>query len=265
MNIADKNSPRFSVITPSFNQGRYLETTIKSVIGQNFTDFEHIVIDGGSKDETISILNAYPHLKWVSEPDSGQANALNKGFQMASGEIIAWINSDDWYAPGAFECVDKYFGEHSDASIVMGDCQRTNRNGEPFDEVINYERGFEELRKFWVNHAIPTQPAIFFKRQLLLDLGYLDESLHYALDFDLWLRFARLHRFFHVDEYLAFYRFHSEAKGGTDDWSQFVREWKIVYRRHVSLPTRVHDWIPRNTSQLKNKISGILSRSILLK
>ena len=129
---SEKNSrPRFSVITPSLNQGKYIETTIKSVLDQKFDSYEHIVIDGGSDDSTIEILKSYPHLKWVSEHDSGQSIALNKGFKMASGEIIAWINSDDWYAPKAFECVDHYFANHRSSGVLMGDCRRTNQAGEP--------------------------------------------------------------------------------------------------------------------------------------
>ena len=263
MSKINNNQPRFSVITPSLNQDRYIETTIKSVLDQNFENFEHFVIDGGSTDKTIEILSKYPHLKWISEPDSGQSNALNKGFKMASGEIIAWINSDDWYAPHAFECVDRYFTKHSDQSIVMGDCERTNQSGEPFDKVTNHERGFNELRKFWIHHAIPTQPAIFFKRQLLLDFGLLDESLHYAMDFELWLRFAKFHRFPHINRTLAFYRFHPEAKGGTDDWSNFEHEWNIVYNRHASKMHKVCDWVPKNTRQLGGRIFGVLKRAII--
>lgn len=263
MSDAQTKPPRFSVITPSLNQGRYIETTIQSVLSQDFGDFEHFVIDGGSVDETISILKTYPHLKWFSGKDKGQSEAINKGLRMATGEIIAWVNSDDWYAPNTFKCVDEFFAECNEAKIVMGNCQRTNQDGEPFEKVINHARGFKGIRKFWINHAIPTQPAIFFKRQLLLDHGYLDESLHYAMDFDLWLRFARFHHFFHVNKVFAYYRFHPDAKGGTDDWSHFVQEWRVVYERHVGLPMRLYDWLPKNVKRIETKIRRYLIQKLL--
>jgi glycosyltransferase involved in cell wall biosynthesis len=249
-----KIKPRFSVITPSLNQGEYIEKTIMSVLDQSYPSFEHIVIDGGSVDNTISILSSHPHLNWISEPDSGQSNALNKGFKRASGEIIAWINSDDWYAPGAFECVDQFFRDNAQAKIVMGNCLRTNQVGEPFDEVINYERGLPELRRYWVNHAIPTQPAVFFKRQMLLAHGFLDESLHYAMDYELWLRFANAQRFYHVNKTLAHYRFHPEAKGGTNDWSKFIEEWEMVYGQQIGILAKMADWLPKNAARLKNRL-----------
>ena len=114
------SAPKISVITPSFNQGRFIEQTIQSVVSQGSNSFEHIVIDGGSTDETLEVLRRYPHLKWVSEADEGQSDALNKGFDMAQGEIIAWINSDDWYAPGTFHAVSKFFDENPNEDVVMG-------------------------------------------------------------------------------------------------------------------------------------------------
>jgi len=102
------DTPSISIVTPSLNQGRYIEQTIQSVLLQNYPNFEHIVIDGGSTDGTVEILKKYPHLKWISEKDSGQSEALNKGLKMATGDIIAWINSDDWYAEGAFNNVASF-------------------------------------------------------------------------------------------------------------------------------------------------------------
>ena len=113
---------KFSVITPSFNNAQYIEQTIKSVLEQNYPNFEHIVIDGGSTDGTVEILKKHSHLKWVSEKDEGQADALNKGFRMATGDIIAWINSDDWYEPNIFGNIAEWFERNPDKNIVMGDC-----------------------------------------------------------------------------------------------------------------------------------------------
>jgi len=224
--------PKISVVTPSFDQAQYIEQTIVSVLRQNYPNFEHIIIDGGSADSTIEILRKYPHLKWLSEKDNGQSDALNKGFRMASGDIIAWINSDDWYEPGVFEVIAAYFKTYPERNIVMGDCNLIDENGNIFDKVINHERGFDELKKHWVPRSIPTQPAIFFRRQLIDEYGYLDETLHFAMDYDLWMRFAQQNRFYHLDRAVANYRFHSSAKGGDQDWNKFLPDCVRVYNRY---------------------------------
>lgn len=224
--------PFFSVVTPSFNQGAFIEQTIRSVLEQNYPNFEHIIFDGQSTDHTVEVLKRFRHLTWKSEKDNGQSSALNKALRLARGDIIAWINSDDWYEPGAFLTVANFFARNPDKNIVMGDCRCLDANGRDLGVVVNDERGFEELRKYWKPRSIPTQPAIFFRRQLLDEVGLLDETLHYGMDFDLWLRFAQKHRFFHIDRVVANYRFHDAAKGGDGDWKKFMPDWRKVYARH---------------------------------
>ncbi|MBU1616049.1 glycosyltransferase [bacterium] len=227
------NLPLVSVVTPSFNQAEFIEETILSVKNQDYPNIEHIVIDGGSTDGTIDILKKYPHLIWISEPDKGQSDAINKGFRMAKGEIIGWLNSDDWYEPNVFEAIAKWFIENPDKTMVMGDCKLINDQGRIFSKVVNYERGFEELSRFWIGGSIPTQPAIFFRRFLLDEFGCLDITLHYAMDYDLWMRFASKNRFHHIDKTVANYRFHQAAKGGDLDWNKFIPDCKIVYNRYM--------------------------------
>jgi glycosyltransferase involved in cell wall biosynthesis len=111
-------SKKISIITPSYNSGQHIEDAINSVLGQEYERFEHIVVDGGSEDNTVEILGKYPHVKWVSEPDNGQSHAMNKGFAMSSGDIIGYLNADDYYLPGAFKSVLHYFEE--DADCVVG-------------------------------------------------------------------------------------------------------------------------------------------------
>lgn len=224
--------PKISVITPSFNQGTYIEQTIQSVLAQNYPNFEHIVVDGVSTDGTLEILRKYPHLKWLSEQDKGQSDALNKGFRMASGDIIAWINSDDWYEAGAFNCIADFFVANPDKNIVMGDCNLADQHNTVFDTVVNHERGFSELSRHWIPYSIPTQPAVFFRKQLLDQYGLLDESLHYAMDYDLWMRFAKDNRFYHLDKTVANYRFHDDAKGGDRDWNKFLPDCVTIYNRY---------------------------------
>jgi glycosyltransferase involved in cell wall biosynthesis len=170
---ASSDLPKFSVITPSLNQADFIEQTISSVLAQHYPNFEHIVVDGGSSDRTLDILKKYPHLTWISERDKGQADALNKGFRMATGDIIAWINSDDWYEADVFETIAKWFMDNPDKNIIMGDCNLIDEQGRAFSKVINYERGFTELSRFWIGGSIPTQPAIFFRRSLLEEFAIL--------------------------------------------------------------------------------------------
>lgn len=229
-----KSLPRISVVTPSFNQGQYIERTILSVLEQDYPDFEHIIIDGGSTDNTLDILKKYPHLKWISEKDEGQADALNKGLRMATGEIIAWINSDDWYEPEAFNTVAEWFKENPDKNVVMGNCNLIDKSGKIFYVAENYERGFEEMSLFWITGSIPTQPAIFFRKKLLDEFGYLDKSLNYAMDYDLWMRFAKKNRFYHISKVVANYLFHESSKGGTyQDWNKFIPDCKKVFKKYV--------------------------------
>ena len=229
----DSSAPLFfSVVTPSYNQGQFIEQTILSVLDQNYPHFEHVIFDGKSTDNTVEVLKRYSHLKWTSEKDSGQSSALNKGFKIARGDVIAWINSDDWYEPGAFAAVAEFFQKNPDKLIVMGDCRCIDSNGKEIGIVVNEERGFEQLRKYWKSKAIPTQPAIFFRKKLLDEAGDLDESLHYGMDFDLWLRFAKKNRFYHLNRIVANYRFHDAAKGGDGDWKKFLPDWRHVYTKH---------------------------------
>ncbi len=261
---------KFSVITPSFNQGRYIEQAITSVLAQDYPCFEHIIIDGGSNDQTLSILKRYGHLQWVSEEDRGQSDALNKGFRWATGDVIAWINSDDWYEPGAFAVVADFFMRNCDEKVVMGDCNLVMANGRVFDRIINVTRGFDELLAFWRIPGIPTQPAVFFKKELIDRHGLLDEALFYAMDYDLWLRFARECSFCHINQTVANYRFHPEAKGGDQDWRKFIPEQKMVSERYggrsVELPSGYVNSLrpPFRFDQLGHKVKGVMYRFLPL-
>ncbi len=231
--VASCSNPLISVITPSYNQSQFIEQTIQSVLNQDYSNFEHIVMDGGSTDGTVEILKKYPHLKWVSEKDSGQAEALNKGLKLAQGDIIAWINSDDWYEPDILKTVATFFINNPAKNIVMSNCNLVNENGIIFDRVINTERSFDELKNYWVGRSIPTQPAVFFRRELLDEFGYTDNSLYYTMDYDLWMRFAQKYKFHHLNVTGANYRYHNAAKIRDQNWSKIYPECQIVRRRYV--------------------------------
>lgn len=226
--------PRVSVITPSLNQGEFLVDCIESVLKQGYANVEHIVIDGGSTDSTLEILRSFPHVRWISEPDRGQSDALNRGVRMSSGEIIAWLNSDDYYLPGAFAAVLPLLEKRS---IVFGDCLCVDRLGTPTEVWRNFEHTWYDILKYWIPDSIPTQPSIFFTRAALEaakppDGEYFDLSLEYVMDFDLWLRMGRLFDFDQrIEQELACARQYGSNKTG-GDWTPVFREAARVFARH---------------------------------
>ena len=194
------------MVTPSFNHGRFIRETIESVLIQRYPRIEYLVVDGGSTDETIGILESYGHrLSWVSEPDGGQTHAINKGWRRARGAIIAYLNSDDTYLPGAVETAVAALHAHPDAGAVYGEGYHVDEAGrviaryptEPFDMIRLAQTCFI------------CQPTVFLRRDVVERLGFLDESRRYCMDYDLWIRLAHASRFAYVPEYLANTRMHS--------------------------------------------------------
>jgi glycosyltransferase involved in cell wall biosynthesis len=220
--------PLITIVTPSLNQGNYIEETIRSVVLQDYPYVEYIVIDGGSKDNTIDVIKQYKDkiTYWHSIPDHGQANAINQGFQAASGSIVAWLNSDDLYLPGTLYTVAKHFIAEPETDIVYGDCVYVDEKGSfvrYFTECEHYNRS----RLLNYTDFI-SQPSAFFSKELLMKVGMLDENLRYTLDWDLWCRFAKEGaRFKYIEEVLSANREHSATKtisGGIDRLKEI---WKL--------------------------------------
>ncbi len=211
--------PKFSIITPSYNQGDTIAETIESVLKQDYPNFEHIVLDGGSSDQTVAVLKKYPHLKWQSAPDRGQADALNRGLQMATGDVVTWLNSDDWYAAGVFFDVAKAIKEHP---IVLGACELIDSQGKTIYVVENVERNWFDMLKYWIPYSIPAQPSIFMRKDLLqsvkrLDDSLIDESFYYTMDYDLWMRIAEKCPFaLTIPRVLSYYRMTENNKTSHD-------------------------------------------------
>ena len=173
-----------SVITPSFQQGRFIERTIQSVLNQEGNDFEHFVVDGGSSDETLNILKKYEHcLTWISESDDGQAHAIDKGLAMSTGEIIAWINSDDIYYPHAFKQISSLFEANPDIAVVYGQADWIDEADEIIASYPTRSWDYNQLTR----ECYLCQPAVFFRRSLVDRLGGLNPSLQYCMDYELWL------------------------------------------------------------------------------
>lgn len=193
-------SPKFSVITPSFRQGRFIERTIQSVLSQTIQDMEYVICDGGSDDETLEVLKQYDEkIRWVSEPDKGQADAINKGLAMTTGEIIAWINSDDIYYPGAFQAVKEAFETQPDVQVIYGNANWIDEDDRILQSFPTQPWNYKRL----IENCYICQPAVFFKRSLVEQFGNLDTSLHYCMDYELWLRYGKYVDFYQIPEKLA--------------------------------------------------------------
>ena len=199
-----------SIITPSYNQAAYLEQTLLSVLNQDHAPIEYIVVDGASKDASVEIIKKYSDrlAYWVSEKDGGQAEAINKGFARATGEIIAWLNSDDYYLPGAVSAAVKMFEANPEMVLVYGNMLAVDEYGKTFITLTYKQLTLEDLLCF----QIIGQPAVFMRRSALQKTSGLDSTFHFLLDHFLWIQLAQHGKILHADQTWAAARYHAEAK-----------------------------------------------------
>ncbi len=233
--------PTISIVTPSYNQAAYLEATIRSVLEQG-APVEYLVVDGGSTDGSVDIIQKYASQLawWVSEKDSGQADAINKGLRRATGDIVAWLNSDDIYLPGAIQSALDTFAAHPRAGIVFGNVASIDEHGRTFNLQTFRPVSLPDLMAF----NIISQPAVFMRRSVLEQAGYLDLSYHLLLDHHLWIRIARLAPLVYIPKTLAAARYHPQAKNiarasqfGAEayrivDWMQSEPAFAETFRAH---------------------------------
>jgi len=239
-------------VTPSFNQGAYLEETIRSVLLQGYPALQYIVVDGGSTDESRAIITKYaPWLHyWVSEPDRGQAHALNKGFARATGEVVTWLNSDDRQEPGALVHAAVAALRDPHAPALAGGCQVIDQDGEVLWRPPTTEASRPITLHDWIEcwRSYPAgQPGIFMRRDALREAGIIREDLRCAFDYDLWLRLASRGDFVRVPHVVASFRRHSESKTGTS-WPEFVKETESISRIYWGPRASLQFWRRRLSS-----------------
>ena len=199
-----------SIITPSYNQAAYLEQTIRSVLEQDYPRLEYIVIDGDSTDNSAEVIRKYADrlAYWISEKDSGQAEAINKGFARANGDILGWLNSDDYYLPNTISAVVSCFEQNPAVVMVYGDMLAVDGNGQTFNVLKYKQLSLEDLLCF----QIIGQPSVFFRRAALQKAGLLETTFHFMLDHHLWIRLAQQGRILHVPQVWSAARYHPQAK-----------------------------------------------------
>lgn len=234
--------PKITVITPTLNQCDYIEQTIHSVLSQNYPNLEYIVMDGGSTDSTLEILKKYEgRLHWISEKDRGQSHAINKGLRMASGEVVAFLNSDDYYEPGALLKVGKFFKGHPEAGWLTGKCRTLNSEGKEIRKLITLYKNFWLKTKSYqvllvLNYI--SQPATFWRKNVIDAVGEFDETLRYAMDYDYSLRVGSQFKLWILDDTLASFRIHPSSKAGSSAHAQFDSDFQIA-KRYITSPLLV--------------------------
>lgn len=224
-----EKQPLVSIITPSFNQAKYLEKTIQSVLTQDYPKIEYIICDGGSEDNSVEIIRKYSDriASWTSERDHGQVDAINKGFNQAHGDILAWLNSDDTYEPGAVSAAVDYLVQNPQIGFVYGDCNFIDSDGNIIGKFNARQTNLKKLQSGYVH--IPQQ-SFFFRADLWKKVGPLDDSFYFAMDYDLWVRLARITQFHYLHgQTWANFRLHDDAKTIAAD----ARCWPEMLRVHL--------------------------------
>jgi glycosyltransferase involved in cell wall biosynthesis len=217
-----------TIITPSYNQGKYLGETIRSVLDQDYPFIEYLVIDGASTDNSVDVIRSFEKklAYWCSEPDKGQTDAINKGFAKAKGQILAWINSDDTYNPGAVSQAVKYLQDHPEVGVVYSDLNFIDENSRVIGKYPAAQTDLQKLRRGYVH--VP-QPATFFRAELWRQVGPLDPGFFFAMDYDLWVRLAAVSRLQYLPGPVwANFRMHADAKTINAD----ARCWPEMLRVH---------------------------------
>jgi glycosyltransferase involved in cell wall biosynthesis len=245
--------PKVSIITPSYNQGQFLEASIRSVLEQDYPNLEYIVVDGGSKDGSIEVIQKYQDRLawWVSEKDKGHADALNKGFSRASGEILAWLNSDDIYFPTAVSEAVDVLARQPKVGMVYGDADLIDDSGATVGQFASKQTGYRQMLRGSVH--IP-QATTFFRADLWRQVGPLDLSLFFSFDYDLWVKIAKASEILYVPNKWAKFRIHGAGKTIVNDdrcYPDMLRvlereggSWFSILRMRMIARKMLYSWMP---------------------
>ena len=229
------DQPLVSIVTPSLNQADFIEAAIESVLAQDYPNIEYLVVDGGSTDGTLDILRRYgERVRWISEPDAGQADAINKGVRLTQGEILAWMNADDQYAPQAVSRAIAELQAHPQAALVYGHAEFTDQAGRVIAPCVRVEPF--DLYRLLNSLDYIVQPTTFFRRDAFLAVGGLDSSLRYCLDYDLWIKLALRYPVRYLPELLARVRVYPATKtasGGLERLNEIERMVRRYGRRRL--------------------------------
>ncbi len=273
--------PLVSIVTPSYNQARYLGATIQSVLEQDYPRIEYIVMDGGSTDGSVEVIQRFADriAYWISEPDSGQTDAINKGFARAQGEILAWLNSDDLYRPGAISEAVTFMQQHPEVGLVYGDTDYIDETGQVIGWFPAAETDYKRLRRGYVH--IPQQAA-FFRKSVWRTVGPLDPTFYFAMDYDLWVRIASVAPIRYHPRTWAAFRLHGDAKSlaaADRCWPEMIRVHRrfggsrlsVIYMKYLLrrilepiLPLRLHarlwlqSWALRRNQDTRAKREKVL-------
>ncbi|MBA3073611.1 MAG: glycosyltransferase [Anaerolineae bacterium] len=236
--------PKISIIVPTLNQARFIDETIQSILTQNYPNLELIVLDGGSTDGTHEILKRYTDsLTWISEPDEGQVDAINKGLKMVTGEVVAYLNSDDVYMPNTLLTVGQYFFEHPDCQILTGKCININENG------IETRAFIKHYKNFWLKLGIDScltvmdyvsQPSTFWRTGLIQSIGLFNDQFRNAMDYDYWLRVTKQHKLKFINQYLSKFRIYPTSITSSNSKAQYNDEFQVASRYSTPFQIILH-------------------------
>lgn len=247
---------KISIITPSLNQGRFIEECIQSVLCQNYENFEHIIIDACSTDSTLTILRKYSHLIWISEKDDGQSDALNKALAISKGDIIGWLNADDYYCPDAFNKISKVFNNNLNVRWIVGGLYKKYEILNKLEPSSFVETNYDNLKS---NGDIMRTQATFFRKSLIGEAGKFDIKLHMVMDYDIWLKMAKISTPLSIDEYLCVFRVHADQKTTQQNSIKQFKEMYVIFLRE-----KAYVGLIRKTYTLLKSILKMRTKKILI-
>lgn len=250
--------PKISIVTPSLNYGAFIEDAILSVLEQGYPNVEHIIVDGGSKDNTLEVLKRYPHVRWISEPDNGQSDALNKGFRMATGDLVGWLNADEYYFPCSLQAVADFASAHSDADVLYGDSMDVDEEG----RILRCKTGHRFFYPILLYYGcyIATD-SVFFRRSLFDRRLFIDVNYRIVMDYEYFVRLARSGlRFAYLRRFVGTFRWHSSNV--SSDATKRRRERLQVQRTwsQLQLPDAGYDALA-NTFHFQRILLKIINRN----